>query len=250
MRHAVSLLFLCLLLLGSASASPEQRWQAALSSRDFDAIEQLLERGIDPNLAAPDGVTALMLAARVPRIPLMKALIDKGAQVNAQNDRGGTALMYAVVSAQLDAVELLLEHGANVNAQASNGWTALIIAAAKGYLPIARALLINGADLNTRDVYGWSALMRATHTQRPAMVSFLLEQEGIDVNVRNDNGSTAIHIAAARGERELCAQLLRHGADPTITNRAGNTAIDLARTAGHEALAAYLSGYVRQKATE
>ena len=110
MRHLLSLL-LCLLLLGAAPGALEPQWQAALSARDLDAIGRLIERGIDPNLAASDDVTALMLAARMADLPLMKTLIKAGARVDAENDRGGTALMYAVISARPEAVELLLEGG-------------------------------------------------------------------------------------------------------------------------------------------
>lgn len=240
MRYYLFTLGLALFLSGAAPADLAAQWRAALAARDLAGIERLLERDINPDWSTRDGVTALMLAARVANLSLLNKLIEAGAAVNAENDRGGTALMYAVISAQPEAVSALLQHGAKPDIQASNGWTALIIASAKGYMPILERMLEVGADPTRTDIYGWTALMRAAHSRRAAVVERLLEHDRVDPNTRNDNGSTALHLAAAIGEAGICKTLLAAGARRDITNQAGYTPGDLADKAGHASLATLL----------
>ena len=59
-------------------------------------------------------------------------------------------------------------------------------------------------------------------------VTFLVEEVGIDVNVRDHNGYTAIHHAAARGDNELILYLVEQGGDVTVVSRRGQTTADMA----------------------
>ena len=52
---------------------------------------------------------------------------------------------------------------------------------------------------------------------------------GIDVNARDRDGATALHIAAAmRNATEAVGVLLAHDADNTVVDHQGQTAIDVA----------------------
>jgi len=46
-----------------------------------------------------------------------------------------------------------------------------------------------------------------------------LIKEDIDVNVQDEFGYTALHIAALYGHKDLVEMLLNYGADPTIKDR-------------------------------
>jgi uncharacterized protein len=59
-------------------------------------------------------------------------------------------------------------------------------------------------------------------------VRFLVEEVGMDVNLRDHNGYTAIHHAAARGDNELILYLVEHGGDVTVVSRRGQTTADMA----------------------
>jgi len=59
-------------------------------------------------------------------------------------------------------------------------------------------------------------------------VKFLVEVVGVDVNVRDHNGYTAIHHAAARGDNELILYLVEQGGDVTVVSRRGQTTADMA----------------------
>jgi ankyrin repeat protein len=82
--------------------------------------------------------------------------------------------------------------------------------------------------------------MRAVDRRRTDFVRLLLESPGADLAVRQEDGATALHIAAATGDPEIVGLLINHGADRTAVNHNGDTAAEIARSAGFAELAAYL----------
>ena len=67
----------------------------------------------------------------------------------------------------------------------------------------------------------------APHGWLPA-VRFLVEECGADVSVRDANGYTPLHHAAARGDNELIEYLIEQGADVSVVSRKGQTTADMA----------------------
>lgn len=227
---------------GGADIADADAWVTALDTRSTAGLGELLGRGVDPNIAAANGKTGLMLASQQGETKLVEALIEAGADVNAVNDNGGTPLMYAAMVEDPEATELLIGAGANVDATAKLGWTALLVAAVKGHGKPARALIEAGADLNRQDAYGWTCLMRAVRGGHADIVAMLLGAEGIRIDVVQETGSSALHIAAAGGHAQIARMLARHGADIDLRDMSGRTPSAVARGAGFNDLAAALAG--------
>jgi len=61
-----------------------------------------------------------------------------------------------------------------------------------------------------------------------ATVKYLVEELGADVNSRDNDGYTAMHHAAARGDNELILYLVSKGGDPKAVSRRGQTTVDMA----------------------
>ena len=59
-------------------------------------------------------------------------------------------------------------------------------------------------------------------------VKHLVEKLGVDVNLRDSNGYTALHHAAARGDEEMIMYLVSKGGDVKVVARTGQTVADLA----------------------
>jgi len=59
-------------------------------------------------------------------------------------------------------------------------------------------------------------------------MKYLVEDLHTDVNARDNNGYTALHGAAARGDNEMIQYLVAHGADVKVVSRNGRTVVDMA----------------------
>lgn len=63
----------------------------------------------------------------------------------------------------------------------------------------------------------------------PAM-KYLIEELGVDPNLRDKDGLTALHHSAARGDNETILYLVSQGADVTLIGRRGQTTADQANS--------------------
>jgi len=74
-------------------------------------------------------------------------------------------------------------------------------------------MIIEGIDINCIDDKGCTALIRASGHSRRAVVSFLLQQDA-DVELRSNNGSTALSSSIIGNCRRVAGLLLDKGANP------------------------------------
>jgi cytohesin len=103
-------------------------------------VQNLLERGANPNLSDADGDTPLHGAAQRGNVKLLNMLLEAGANPNAKNKVGGTPLMWAAVSGQEEAVGVLIERGADAALKDETGMTAAAWAAKNKRDELARLL--------------------------------------------------------------------------------------------------------------
>ncbi|KAI0639688.1 ankyrin [Trametes polyzona] len=73
------------------------------------------------------------------------------------------------------------------------------------------------------------------------LVTYLEKHREVDVNAKDENGYTALHLAADRGHTEVVRVLLERGADREIKDQDGFTAKELAEVAGHDEIVNLLS---------
>ncbi len=208
---------------------------------------------------------ALRSAAKAGNIEALREALAKGANINAKDDKGSTPLILAAFKGERAAVEELLAKGANVNAKDSDGETALMRAAFWGRYFIVKALLEAGGDVFETDKQGDTALtyaemglemdqeinegefeelfeeiiemLKARMGNRRPM-NFLeaaakgniqvvrsLIAKGANVNVSNDDETTALMFAAGNGNTAVVQLLLSKGANVDSQNTSGNTAL-------------------------
>ena len=133
----------------------------------------LADPAIALELNAPNGNTALMMAAFKHNAPAVRALLAKGAIVNRP---GWTALHFAAASGDDEITKLLLEHHAHIDADAPARFTPLMIAAREGHESTVRLLLDAGADASLKNTEGLSAAQIAERADKPLIAAAIAAQ--------------------------------------------------------------------------
>lgn len=214
-----------------------EQWSSAISNDRTDLLahmlnDQLTEKNAQLKLLqtdAPNGKSALMVAAKQGELALVQRMVKLGADINEVTLTGGTPFMFAVLGNHIGIATWLQKQGADVNAKGSNGWSAATIAGAKGQADMLRWLIKAGADINAPDVYRFTPLMRAVDNQHTESVEVLLQLGNAGVHAKDESGNSALHFAVANRHRTVIELLLRHGANPLQTNRDGITPALLAK---------------------
>ena len=137
----------------------------AVVMRDLARARELLKQGADVNARDKEHEeTPVILAAKFAGAEMVRILLDAGAEVDARDEWGRTALFYAPVSSEVFDV-----------------------------------LHRDGADVQARDVEGNTILMRGVSKSASLAEVEELLQLGVDLNVRNEKGETALNIAEGLG---------------------------------------------------
>ena len=101
----------------------------------------------------------------------------------------------------------------------------LVGAARTGDIAAIKRHIAEGADVNEMRFemppLAWAAMMGETAAAE------LLLQHGADINGRNRDGNTALHLAVFFGRAETAELLIKNGADVTTKNGDGETPIEL-----------------------
>ena len=196
----------------------------------------LLERGGDVNARSKNGCTPLHLAVFHGRLEVTRFLLEHGANAKLEIEGGETVLDIASRSKydseehRVGMVRLLLEHGGDINARNKNACTPLHSAVLYGRLEVVRVLLDNGANAKLEIEEGATALHIVSpgkydsEKHRVGIARLLLERGG-DVNARNKNTFTPLHVAVFNGRLEVVRVLLDNGANAMLETEEGATAL-------------------------
>ncbi|XP_030625731.1 serine/threonine-protein phosphatase 6 regulatory ankyrin repeat subunit C [Chanos chanos] len=185
--------------------------------------EHVLWAGFDINTPDKFGRTCLHAAASGGNIECLNLLLSSGADMEKKDKFGRTPLHYAGANGWYQCVMTLVAAGAEVNVPDYTGCTPLHYSAASTvFCRLDRSAVSSGQNQGE----GPSDSFRC--------VEYLLES-GADPSVSNSNGYSALHYAAAHGNRQILQLLLQmclnKGRD--LESHSSVSPLHLAAEAGH-----------------
>ena len=210
-----------------------------------EVVTRLLDAGADIEARDALGRTPLMTTAISKNMEVVKVLIKRGADINAGMKRGPatyTTLTVVATYGFKDLVDLLIDMDAAISKDTLERTLGLAVqgghprlfeyvqkkgldlaglkekdpglvypAAAGGSVEIMKSLLTRGFNLDQRDGDGWTPLHIAAVEGNIKMIGFLIA-EGLDKDARNKRGETAYHVAVSAGAAEAADFLKKAGA--------------------------------------
>ena len=203
---------------------------------DTEALQQMLDAGLDVNFTDSSLDTAIHEAARFGAAKCLTVLLNAGADITLRNENKETALHKAAKcwrifrhlnSQSATCVDLLLKAGADPSAKAES-WigTPLDVAVDEKNHP-ETCLLRQAVAPEKQPIIQavWDAdteALKSILTQQPGKLGRMLGKKS-EVNVADEFGYTPLHIATLPGRRACLPLLLEAGAKPNAITREGIT---------------------------
>lgn len=191
----------------------------ACANNNEKTAEFLIQKGIDINDSDQNGITALHVACSNRLLNIIQILINKSVNPNQADSKGYTALHYTCDKRPgqknngdnvCQQIELLLAKGADINFQDKAGKTPLHI-------------LIENFDIEDQVETRKTPLQRISE-QRLTNAILAMAKYSVDLNINDDQGNTAAHLAR---NREIFELLVLLGADISIENNKSQMPLDI-----------------------
>jgi len=205
---------------------------AAVKLSKEDLVPLLIDKGSSLNVRDKEGFSLAHDAVMSPEI--LKILIDKKVNVNIKNNLMQTPLHLATLYNKLDSVMLLLKAGAVLNIKDLNGKTPLDIAKENSYNDIITALETqeknntgeNVTLLDENEPKLFTLIKEQKIEEIKSLISANAENSNIDTKDYNDN--TALHVACRIGNIEIIKLLLDKGTNINAQNFSKTTPLYIA----------------------
>ncbi|CAA6654713.1 unnamed protein product [Spirodela intermedia] len=209
----------------------------AVSDGDADAVRHIVRRqkSLVAELGSADSASLFRSASTCVDQAVLELLVEAGLKPPKLKSSGLISSTQPPPPLTNTAQKVSGKATTAVAASSSKGWTPAHSAAASGsHDALVRLIEEAGiAELDRRDGDGRTPLHLATSKGYIKCVRTLLER-GVDKNAQSNDGRTALHRAAAGGDHEMVALLLHMGADPSLVTNRGRSALDVARDKGHQ----------------
>ncbi|XP_025085100.1 uncharacterized protein LOC112558713 [Pomacea canaliculata] len=192
--------------------------------------QRLVQKGADINVCSPDGESALQLAVKNNNWPVVELLMNSGARFEVEILEGLHPVHNLIKSFtssednELKLMTFLKDRGLSVSTQDSRGKTPAELAFTLKRWKLFKHLLESGAHLNpilrNGNSYFHELAKCFSHDDMNDIIRLLLSR-GFDINLRNDDGDTPVHVAADKGNWDTVKTFVEHGANTNVLDSKG-----------------------------
>ncbi|XVF85219.1 hypothetical protein PTKIN_Ptkin17bG0100300 [Pterospermum kingtungense] len=197
------------------------------------AVEVLLSCGADVEFpvktTSKTELRPIHLAAKLGFAEVLHCLIAAGGDINSRTAFGDSALMICARYKRQECLKILASAGADFGLLNSAGQSAGSIAGLTkwnyGFQQAVVDVIQAGKTPQSSNPSVFSPLMFIIKANEIEAVKKLLERADIDLNEQDDDGYSALMMAASGGHVEAFRLLLCAGANIKLSNKYGETAI-------------------------
>ncbi|XP_046341395.2 ankyrin repeat domain-containing protein 50-like isoform X1 [Haliotis rufescens] len=157
--------------------------------------------------------TPVMVAALRGHKEEVELLVGEGADVSLVSERGANILHLASRGGHVEVVKYVLSQVmVRIN---SRGWkkrTPVMAAALHGHKEVVELLVGEGVDVSLVSERGENILHLAHRGGHVEVVKYVLSQDKVGINAKNNKGQTAAKIAISQDRGDMLYLLVSHGA--------------------------------------
>jgi len=204
--------------------------------KNLGIIKLLIEHGSDPNLPIDEkGNSILMYLIMKDDFSMIKYLlkVSKTVNLNQRNHLGYTAFAYALKCNNFEIIDYFInnkfvdlhsedDYGNDMIMYSTCGQSGLSI---EQYKKMIKSL--DDEIIDHRNHNGETYLIMATKVNHERFINILLDR-GVQVNLQDSEGNTALHYAAVQGNTKTIKILLNHQAKLEIMNNKNETPLMVA----------------------
>ncbi len=218
------------LSLKSLDSTGNNAFVYAAKSGNMTMMKILLEMGMDPR---KNNDAALFFAARGMRkkpnkLPVFKYLETLGLNLGSLNKENQN-LLHLLSASNKDTVLLkyLMDKGVSMDHTDSKRSTPISIAVERNNIEALSLYFKSKGDFSVISEDGNSLAHKAVKHEDWKLMELIIKNN-IDINLKNDDGMTVLHLAAMTGESIVfLKKILDAGADKNITTEFGESAYNL-----------------------
>ena len=207
-----------------------RNWENTLATYQF--LESL---GLKINVVGDEGCNPLHeIAYKNENLEILSYFVNHNVDVNLQDDAGASPFMYAALGNNLEAVTFLSKYVKDINTKNKIGCSALALAVDENSAEVVDCILKKGGDVKTKDKKNNSLayyLLNGFDSKEAEVFDAklkLLEAQGLSMTQLQNGGNSLLHIAANKNDLDLLKRLEGYKIDINVKNNEGYTALHIA----------------------